>query len=64
MSGFGFNGYDDSGTAQWDKVTNVIPHKTEGSSSLKLLVDNWNIGTAYWLRRYITCISLVYSTTP
>ena len=53
LSGFGFNGYDTDGSAKWDKITNVRPHKTECSSSLKVLTENWNIGTALWLRRYV-----------
>eukprot|EP00116_Pleurobrachia_bachei_P001730 sb/3461992/ len=51
LSGFGYNGVDNSGKEQWNKITNVYPHKTECSSSLKLLIDNWNVGTANWLRR-------------
>lgn len=51
LSGFGFNGYKENGGAKWDKITNVYPHKTECSSSLKVLTDNWNVGTALWLRR-------------
>jgi len=51
LSGFGFNGYDEEGSAKWDKITNVNPLKCEWSSSLKVLTDNWNIGTAFWLRR-------------
>ena len=58
LSGFGFNGYDDKGSAKWDKITNVVPYRTECSSSLKVLTDNWNIGTAFWLRRFVFSVSV------
>lgn len=51
ISGFGFNGYTADGAERWDKITNAYPLRTETSSSLKLLVENWNVGTALWLRR-------------
>ena len=58
LSGFGFEGYDqETGKGKWNKVTNVYPSKTECSSSLKLLIDNWNVGTALWLRRFVIPLS-------
>jgi len=50
-SGLGFNGYDESGRAKWDLVKNVSIRKLESATSLKGIVDNWNIQTTVWLRR-------------
>ncbi|KAK2184634.1 hypothetical protein NP493_259g00013 [Ridgeia piscesae] len=50
-SGFGFNGYNENGVAKWDLITNVNIYEIETATSLKVLVDNWNIQTGVWLRR-------------
>ena len=51
LSGFGFNGFDENGTAKWDLVTNVDPIKVEMALSFKETLDAWNKTTMYWLRR-------------
>ncbi|CAF0713088.1 unnamed protein product [Brachionus calyciflorus] len=50
-SGFGFNGYENDGSAKWDLVSNVNFFALEKSTSVKSFIDNWNIQTRLWLRR-------------
>jgi len=50
-AGFGFNGYNEDGSEKWDLLTNIRIHKIETASSMKVLLDNWNIQTSLWLRR-------------
>jgi len=50
-AGLGFNGYDKSGIPEWDLLTNVKPLQLETATSLKVVIDVWNIQTAIWLRR-------------
>lgn len=49
-AGLGFNGYDDRGNPKWDGVTNVRIWEFQTATSLKVLIDNWNISGARWLR--------------
>ncbi|PIK53792.1 putative lysophospholipid acyltransferase 2 [Apostichopus japonicus] len=49
-AGLGFNGYDDTGKPKWDGITNVKIWKFQTATSLKVLIDNWNITGARWLR--------------
>ncbi|XP_006815543.1 membrane-bound glycerophospholipid O-acyltransferase 2-like [Saccoglossus kowalevskii] len=49
-SGLGFNGYDKNGNPKWDLVTNINIKDFELSTSLKVLIDNWNTQTRKWLR--------------
>ncbi|XP_068736427.1 lysophospholipid acyltransferase 6-like [Montipora capricornis] len=51
IAGFGFNGYDESGKAKWNLMTNVNIFKLEFATSMKEVLDNWNINTVLWLRR-------------
>ncbi|CAF0960371.1 unnamed protein product [Adineta steineri] len=50
-AGLGFNGYDKQGVPQWNLLTNVKPLQLESATSLKVVIDMWNIQTALWLRR-------------
>ncbi|XP_043929206.1 lysophospholipid acyltransferase 2 [Protopterus annectens] len=50
-AGFGFNGYDKHGQAQWDLISNLRILKIEFATSFKMFIDNWNIQTALWLKR-------------
>ncbi|KAJ3273616.1 lysophospholipid acyltransferase [Terramyces sp. JEL0728] len=36
-----------------DKCANVVVHNVEFGENIKMMMDNWNIFTANWLRRYI-----------
>ncbi|XP_078538707.1 membrane-bound glycerophospholipid O-acyltransferase 2-like [Lissotriton helveticus] len=49
-AGFGFSGYDKDGKPCWDLLTNLNILKIETSTSLKMLIDNWNIHTSAWLK--------------
>ncbi|KAI0208979.1 Membrane-bound O-acyltransferase domain-containing protein 2 [Lamellibrachia satsuma] len=60
-AGFGFNGYE-NGKARWDLITNVNIMKIETATSLKVLIDNWNIQTGIWLRRICYDRAPVYPT--
>ena len=56
MAGLGFRGYDETGKAQWDLVTNVKPLDLEFGRNPREQVQAWNIGTTIWLKRYcIVC---------
>ncbi|XP_060222271.1 lysophospholipid acyltransferase 2 isoform X4 [Meriones unguiculatus] len=50
-AGFGFRGYDRSGVARWDLISNLRIQQIEMSTSFKMFLDNWNIQTALWLKR-------------
>jgi lysophospholipid acyltransferase 1/2 len=49
-AGLGFNGYDEKGHAKWDLIDNADIYNVEMSTSLKVLLDNWNKMTTQWLR--------------
>ncbi|XP_072021301.1 lysophospholipid acyltransferase 1-like [Amphiura filiformis] len=49
-AGIGFNGYDKHGKPKWDGVTNIRIWNFETATSLKVLVDNWNVTGSTWLR--------------
>lgn len=49
-AGLGFNGYDDKENPKWDGITNVKIWKFQTATSLKVLIENWNITGARWLR--------------
>ncbi|CAH1248222.1 MBOAT2 [Branchiostoma lanceolatum] len=50
-AGLGFNGYDKNGNPRWDLISNLNILKIEFATSLKMLIDNWNIQTSLWLKR-------------
>ncbi|CAF0995792.1 unnamed protein product [Adineta ricciae] len=50
-AGLGFNGYDKNGIPKWNLLTNVKPLQLEMATSLKVVIDVWNMQTALWLRR-------------
>uniref|UniRef100_A0A1I7XV25 MBOAT family protein n=1 Tax=Heterorhabditis bacteriophora TaxID=37862 RepID=A0A1I7XV25_HETBA len=58
MSGFGFSGFDENGSAKWELCTNVKPYQVEMAQSFKETLDGWNIQTGGWLRR------IAYDRTP
>ncbi|CAF0779940.1 unnamed protein product [Rotaria sordida] len=49
--GLGFNGLDEKGRPKWDLLTNIKPFKLETATSLKVVLDLWNMQTVLWLRR-------------
>ncbi|CAF0824035.1 unnamed protein product [Adineta steineri] len=49
--GLGLNGVDEKGRPKWNLLTNVKPLQLETATSLKVILDNWNIQTTTWLRR-------------
>ncbi|PFX28210.1 Membrane-bound O-acyltransferase domain-containing protein 2 [Stylophora pistillata] len=53
MGGLGFNGFDENGKARWNRVTNANILKIEFATSMKMMLDNWNISSALWLRRTV-----------
>lgn len=54
ISGLGFNGYEAGDTKKenpkWDRCTNMHVLKVELAQNMKSVTDNWNIGTAKWLK--------------
>lgn len=48
--GFGFDTDDQTGAVRWNKVSNIDPIGVETATSLKLVLDNWNIQTQAWLK--------------
>ncbi|XP_033640139.1 membrane-bound O-acyltransferase domain-containing protein 2-like [Asterias rubens] len=49
-AGLGFSGYDKNGHPTWAGITNVDIVKFQTATSLKMLIDNWNIRSAKWLK--------------
>lgn len=49
-AGLGFNGYGNDDRPLWDLISNTDIYQVETSSSLKVLLDNWNKMTTKWLR--------------
>jgi len=52
-SGLGYKGVKSDGSADWGRVRGVVIHKAELGESSKVMIDNWNISVALWLRRYV-----------
>ncbi|XP_065897964.1 lysophospholipid acyltransferase 2-like isoform X2 [Dysidea avara] len=50
-AGLGFNGYNELGYARWDLVTGVDIFAFEFGTSLRTMINGWNIMTTHWLRR-------------
>ncbi|KAJ1801426.1 Lysophospholipid acyltransferase [Coemansia sp. RSA 2399] len=59
VAGLGFDGAEggadseDKGGAQWMDIANVHVREVELGTSLKQLIDGWNIGTNTWLRHHV-----------
>jgi hypothetical protein len=49
-SGFGFNGFDENDQPKWDLLDNVNIMAIEKSTSIKGIIDNWNMQTSKWMR--------------
>ncbi|VEN51674.1 unnamed protein product [Callosobruchus maculatus] len=67
--GIGFNGYNEDGSPNWDKISNVDILQFELATSLKQAIEAWNKGTNVWLRmlvyerteKYATVLTYVVS---
>ncbi|KAJ1893494.1 Lysophospholipid acyltransferase [Kickxella alabastrina] len=54
LTGLGFDGYAaKTGEALWMDISNVHILDVELGTSMKQLVDGWNIGTNTWLRHHV-----------
>ncbi|KAJ2390296.1 Lysophospholipid acyltransferase [Coemansia sp. RSA 2611] len=53
LTGLGFDGVDKQGNALWMDIANVHVRGVELGSSLRQLIDSWNIGTNTWLRHHV-----------
>lgn len=51
FSGLCFNGFDEQGTAQWDRYANARISHVEFSTSLAELPIHWNTCTGSFLRQ-------------
>ncbi|XP_077978755.1 membrane-bound glycerophospholipid O-acyltransferase 2-like [Glandiceps talaboti] len=49
-SGFGFNGYDESGKPKWDLVTQIHVLKFLTSIDINDTIASWNVTTVRWLK--------------
>jgi lysophospholipid acyltransferase 5 len=53
LTGIGFNGYTKEGEPRWDGVTNVNPWGYVFATNHQQVIDNFNINTNDWVKRYI-----------
>lgn len=53
LSGVGFNGFDKSGKAKWNRASNVRILKIETAKTFKDVTENWNLSADKWLRNYV-----------
>jgi len=53
LTGIGFNGYTKDGEARWDGVTNVNPWGYVFATNHQQVIDNFNINTNDWVKRYV-----------
>ncbi|KAJ2747493.1 Lysophospholipid acyltransferase [Coemansia sp. BCRC 34301] len=54
LAGLGFDGFDESsGSVRWMDISNVNIASVELGTSIKELIDGWNIGTNTWLRHHV-----------
>jgi lysophospholipid acyltransferase 1/2 len=42
-AGLGFNGFDKQGLPRWNLLTNIKPLELETATSLKVVLDVWNM---------------------
>ena len=52
-SGLGYKGTRPDKSDDWDRVRGIVIHKAELGETTKVMIDNWNISVALWLRRYV-----------
>ena len=51
-AGLGFEGYDSLNRPKWGLATNVNIKNMELSTSMRQTINNWNITSSRWIRRY------------
>lgn len=51
--GIGFLGYNEDGSTNWNKISNVDIFQFEFATSLKQSIEAWNKGTNAWLRMLV-----------
>jgi len=47
--GLGFNGIDEKGRPKWDLLTNIKPWQLETATSLKVILDYWNMRKSIYI---------------
>jgi len=52
-SGFGYSGKDKNGNIKWNRAANAFFFAVELAPNIRSITDNWNLGTATWLKHYI-----------
>ncbi|KAI8926876.1 MBOAT, membrane-bound O-acyltransferase family-domain-containing protein [Entophlyctis helioformis] len=63
-AGFGYSGRDPhTHRDNWDRHSNVNILQLESAQSLKVILDNWNINTAKWLRHSVYLRLYTYSSS-
>ncbi|KAJ2161870.1 Lysophospholipid acyltransferase [Coemansia sp. RSA 552] len=53
LAGLGYDGYGKDGKVRWMDIANVHVRGMELGTSLRELIDSWNIGTNTWLRHHV-----------
>ncbi|KAJ2827023.1 Lysophospholipid acyltransferase, partial [Coemansia sp. 'formosensis'] len=53
LAGLGVDGLDDTGSVRWMDISNVHIRSVELGTSIRELIDGWNIGTNTWLRHHV-----------
>ncbi|KAJ2063644.1 Lysophospholipid acyltransferase [Coemansia sp. S146] len=53
LAGLGFDGFDEAGSVRWMDISNVHISSVELGTSIRELIDGWNIGTNTWLRHHV-----------
>ncbi|KAJ2779003.1 Lysophospholipid acyltransferase [Coemansia interrupta] len=53
LAGLGYDGIDEKGEIRWTDISNVHIMSVEFGSSIKELIDSWNVGTNTWLRHHV-----------
>ncbi|KAK3738859.1 hypothetical protein QZH41_015068, partial [Actinostola sp. cb2023] len=51
--GMGFSGYDENGNELWENARSISIINVEFPTTLKMVLDNWNVFTSKWLRRVV-----------
>ncbi|KAJ2352549.1 Lysophospholipid acyltransferase [Coemansia sp. RSA 2618] len=53
LAGLGYDGRDEHGNVRWMDIANVHVRGVELGTSLRQLIDSWNVGTNTWLRHHV-----------
>ncbi|KAJ2509320.1 Lysophospholipid acyltransferase [Coemansia sp. RSA 2052] len=64
LAGLGFDGFDElDGSVRWIDISNVHISSVELGTSIRELIDGWNIGTNTWLRHHVYLRIMVAKNT-